>query len=206
MAEPNINPNAAEQQDVLTDHCYDGIQEYDNPTPGWWTWLFIATIAFSAIYTPIMILSMGYLGPEGFYERAYTEALRKQYGEIGDPTPTAEKVLALAGDEKWVKVGASLYLANCASCHGSDGSGVSAPNLTDDRYLYVKKPEDIADVISRGRKNGAMPAWENRLQPVEVTLLSAYVASLRGKNLPSAGNRPPEGDVAPQWSNARASN
>jgi hypothetical protein len=34
----------------LLDHVYDGIREYDNPLPGWWSWFFIATIVFSAGY------------------------------------------------------------------------------------------------------------------------------------------------------------
>jgi len=37
-------------KDFLSDHEYDGIREYDNPTPGWWHAIFIATIAFSFFY------------------------------------------------------------------------------------------------------------------------------------------------------------
>jgi mono/diheme cytochrome c family protein len=44
-----------------------------------------------------------------------------------------------------------------------------------------------------------MPAWGNRLQPKEVTLVAAYVASLRGTNVPG---RPPEGQAIPPWSAA----
>ncbi len=36
----------------LTDHTYDGIREYDNPLPAWWTWLFIGTVVFSVLYFP----------------------------------------------------------------------------------------------------------------------------------------------------------
>ena len=37
-------------EDPLTNHEYDGIREYDNPTPGWWHAIFFATIIFSALY------------------------------------------------------------------------------------------------------------------------------------------------------------
>jgi cytochrome c oxidase cbb3-type subunit 3 len=42
-----------------------------------------------------------------------------------------------------------------------------------------------------------MPAWKTRLHPNEIVLVAAYVASLRGKNLP--GPRGPEGEKIPPW-------
>ena len=32
------------------DHEYDGIKEFDNPTPGWWHSIFIVTILFAFVY------------------------------------------------------------------------------------------------------------------------------------------------------------
>ena len=37
-------------QDQLLQHSYDGIQEFDNPMPRWWVYLFWATIVFSVLY------------------------------------------------------------------------------------------------------------------------------------------------------------
>lgn len=31
-------------------HEYDGIRELNNPLPKWWTYLFISTIVFAAVY------------------------------------------------------------------------------------------------------------------------------------------------------------
>ena len=31
-------------EERLMDHEYDGIQEYDNPTPGWWNLVFFLSI------------------------------------------------------------------------------------------------------------------------------------------------------------------
>src|SRR6476661_5685554 len=42
---PNEN-----KQDHLLEHSYDGIQEFDNPMPRWWIYLFWATIIFSILY------------------------------------------------------------------------------------------------------------------------------------------------------------
>ena len=47
-----------------------------------------------------------------------------------------------------------------------------------------------------------MPAWRNRLHPNEIVLVSAYVANMRGKNLP--GPRGAEGEVIPPWPDAPA--
>lgn len=181
----------------LTGHNYDGIEEYDNPTPGWWTWIFLGTIGFSVVYFLVMTLAMGELGPEAFYKRDYVESLKAQYGQLGNVEPDSATLARLMGDDKWRGVGQSIYVTNCASCHGGDGSGLTAPNLTDDFYLHVRKIEDIANVVEVGRKNGAMPAWGNRLQKVEQVLVSAYVASLRGKNLTSS--RGVEGEKIEAW-------
>lgn len=185
-----------QNQDKLTDHSYDGIQEYDNPTPGWWTWLFIATVAFSAVYFGVSVLTGWQLGAVPFYERAMVANMQRQYGTLGEVKGDAATLLKLANDEQWNKVGAALFQTHCVSCHGRDGEGLSGSNLTDDAYLHVKKIEDIADVIARGRNNGAMPAWNNRLQPVEIVLLSSYVASLRGQNKPG---RAAEGQAIEAW-------
>ena len=38
------------QEPRLLDHEYDGIREFDNPTPGWWVWLFVASVIFAVFY------------------------------------------------------------------------------------------------------------------------------------------------------------
>ena len=53
MSEPVTDPNELPEgapDDPLTGHDYDGIQEYDNPTPSWWYLVFAATVVFSVCY------------------------------------------------------------------------------------------------------------------------------------------------------------
>ena len=45
-----------------TGHDFDGIEELNNPLPAWWTWLFVLTIVFGAIY---LILYPGFGNFEG---------------------------------------------------------------------------------------------------------------------------------------------
>lgn len=190
-------PAPTSRQDILTDHAYDGIQEYDNPTPGWWTWIFVASIIFSAVYFLLVtVLGGGQLGPTAGYERAYVEDLKKQFAKFGDLQPDAPTLLRLFDEPDALKVGQSIFTTHCVTCHARDGSGMSGPNLTDDQYINVTRLDDFIDVINKGRNNGAMPAWENRLSKNEVIVVAAYAASLRGKNLPG---RPAEGQVAAPW-------
>lgn len=190
------------QEPVVTDHVYDGIQEYDNPLPGWWTLLFYLTILFSMGYIFINLAQPGWVETELEYEAAKQREIQKQFAEIGELEPDAPTILSFITDEeqlKWLSVGKSVFLTNCASCHGRDGSGVSAPNMTDEHFLHVKGLADIPKVVMEGANGGAMPAWGNRLGKNEIVLVSAYVASLRGLELPSAGGRAAEGDVIEPW-------
>ena len=42
--------SASHDEDRLLEHDYDGIQEYDNPMPRWWLYIFWATIVCAALF------------------------------------------------------------------------------------------------------------------------------------------------------------
>ena len=46
-------------KDKLLTHNYDGIQEYDNPMPAWWTIAFWATVAWAVFY--IAAINVGWI-------------------------------------------------------------------------------------------------------------------------------------------------
>ena len=180
-----------------TDHAYDGIEEFDNPLPGWWKWIFVATIAFAPFYW--MYYHGGAPGRslEDIYGVASAANTRLQFAEIGELEPDAATITKYMAKENWVKVGKSVFRANCISCHGRDGEGKVGPNLTDEEYKNVNQIEDIARVIQNGAGAGAMPKWSNRLHVNEVVLVSAYVASLRGTNV--EGGKAPDGKKIASW-------
>ena len=68
----------------ITGHVYDGIEEYDNPTPGWWTWIFAGSIAFSGVYFLFVMLAGGQLSPLGFYDRDLTADAQRQFAQLGE--------------------------------------------------------------------------------------------------------------------------
>lgn len=190
MSQTNLQPTTEE----LTGHVYDGIQEYDNPTPGWWTMIFIGSVIFSVLYWGIVTLAGGVLSPIAEHQNAKTQESIRQFGALGELTPDAATIAKFAADPKWSGVGASLFATKCAACHGRDGTGISGPNLTDDVYIHVRKIEDIARIVAEGANNGAMPSWRSSMSQNEMIMVSAYVASLRGQNKP--GKAPEANAVA----------
>jgi len=178
----------------LTDHSYDGIQEYDNPLPGWWKFLFWVTILASPVYVIYFHLGGESRTIHGQYNTHMASVFELRFQEIGELEADRETILKYLNDEpKWMAVGAVVYKTNCVSCHGADGGGLVGPNLTDDSWKNVRTVEDIAKVIADGAANGAMPAWKNRLSHQnQIVLTAAYVASLR--NTPVAGKEA-EGDI-----------
>ena len=78
--------------------------------------------------------------------------------------------------------GAALFEANCSVCHGPAGTGnreLGAPNLTDAIWLYGGDRAALITTVTNAR-GGVMPAWGQRLDPVTIKMLAAYVHSLGG--------------------------
>lgn len=180
-----------------TDHCYDGIEEFDNPLPAWWTAIFVLSILFAPLYW--VYYQTGVEGRSAIeqYEQASAENTRLQFAEIGELTPDAPTILRFTQQENWLSVGKSVFKSHCVSCHGADGQGQVGPNLTDEHFKNINQIQDIATVVANGAGNGAMPKWSDRLNVNEIVLVSAYVATLRGKNI--EGGRVPEGREIAPW-------
>ncbi len=102
-------------------------------------------------------------------------------GQIMD---VADYVVSLSGGETTAaaKRGESIFAEECSACHGEDGRGsqeVGAPNLADAIWLYGGGAKAVASQV-RTPKQGVMPAWESRLDPVSIKQVSVYVHSLGG--------------------------
>ena len=94
--------------------------------------------------------------------------------------------------------GATLFEANCAVCHGANGQGgrdVGAPRLTDAIWLYGGDRASITATVTSPR-NGVMPRWGERLDPVTIKMLAAYVYSLGGGEAAPAPATAAEGQGA----------
>jgi cytochrome c oxidase cbb3-type subunit III len=182
----------------ILDHNYDGIREYDNPMPFWWSALFWASFLFSVPYFIYYHVGVGPTLNDNL-EVEVGEFVEAQAAALGDLKPDAATILTLVQNDAKLKTGASvMFRANCATCHGPEGGGRTGPNLTDDAYLNVKTPEDIFTIIRDGVVAKGMPEWKKRYSEPQLVLLASYVASLRGTK--PAESKEAQGMPAPAWS------
>ena len=93
----------------------------------------------------------------------------------GDGAPvdeTTEPAATATGSGDGGIDAAGLYSASCATCHGADGQGASAPDL---RGLGE---DDLASVEQQIREGGGgMPAFGERLDDGEIGALAEYVVA-----------------------------
>jgi cytochrome c oxidase cbb3-type subunit 3 len=188
-----------------TGHEYDGIKEFDNPTPGWWIFIFVITVAFSVCYGVYYHAPVPDRSVYDAYEADNAEYLKKKFGSMEELVVTDQNMLKWMNNADYMAIGKASFKQNCASCHGNEGQGIQCPNMTDDYYKDVKRLTDFPRVIGSGAGDGKMPAWSTRLHPKEVILVGAYVASLRGKNLPGPAEQTHLGDQLPPWPKLEAS-
>ena len=181
------------QEPRILDHDCDGIREYDNPMPFWWSAIFWVTILFSLPY--FVFYHLGGVGTSlsEDYETEVGAFYEVQAAKLGNLKPDEATILALSTDRQKLLAGQNMFKANCATCHAPDGGGKTGPNLTDDFYINVRKPEDIFTVLRDGVEAKGMPKWGKRFSEPQLVLLSAYVAGLRGTSpaspLTSQGDR-----------------
>ena len=164
-----------------TGHVYDGLEEFDNPLPGWWFQMFVLTILFSIGYLiiyPGMGNFKGLLGwtSVGQYEHRF-EIAEEKYRAMRDRY-LAMPVEEIAHDPEVRKMGQRLFGNNCATCHGSDAGGAYGfPNLTDNDWLYGGSVDAIKTTLVNGRQ-AAMPAWQSVLGDTGIDETADYLLSL----------------------------
>ncbi len=61
--------------------------------------------------------------------------------------------------QQYVREGVSMYVENCASCHGVNGEGVGAMPALNSASLAAASPELLYNVIAHSPHGTAMSAW-----------------------------------------------
>jgi cytochrome c oxidase cbb3-type subunit 3 len=109
-------------------------------------------------------------GRDGVLDDAAIRHASSYVMALSDPTRARH-------DAPAVRAGREVFAANCASCHGDQGRGDQArgiPNLADQAWIYGGDAQAVYSSIDQGRQ-GEMPAWEQRLSPLEIRILTLYL-------------------------------
>ncbi len=175
----------------LMHHEYDGIQEYDNPLPSWWSAIFVLCIVHAGWY--LFWYHGG--GPGKSVLQEYAADLRawekQRAAAPAQEIAVDEQVLSdMASQPATVDSGRSVFAKNCVSCHMEDGRGQIGPNLTDLRQIHGRTRMDLYQTIHDGVPDKGMLTWNGVLEPDEIAAVAAYVSTLRGKQVPG---KAPEG-------------
>jgi cytochrome c oxidase cbb3-type subunit 3 len=171
----------------LMSHDYDGIREYDNPLPGWWSAVFAACVVFAFLYFAYYNIAGWGRSPADSYKIAlagWQASYKAGPGGGGGPNVSEDMLAAGAENTELVARGAEVFAARCVGCHTADGRGQIGPNLTDLYQIHGDSRMDIYATIMGGAPGTAMIAWAEVMKPPEVIAVATFVTTLRGKNLP----------------------
>jgi cytochrome c oxidase cbb3-type subunit 3 len=170
--------------DEVVGHKWDGdLQEWNNPAPKWWLYLYFITIIWAVGYLVAFGLGswQGALGwsQQGQYEAEMQDAAAR-YEPIYENFAAMDfEELSKNADAN--KLGKSLYASYCTTCHGSDARGATGyPNLTDDDWLWGNSEAALTATLKNGR-SGVMPVLAPALGGEQgINNMVTYVRSLSG--------------------------
>ena len=182
MSELPPKPPAKDDEVPLLPHDFDGIREADNPVPLWFTLVFWVTVLWGAVYFLHFTMGPGNSGVLAW--KRDDIALQERKAAHASGPLTEEQLRGLSNNPERIALGQKLYLsANCATCHGPEALGAVGPNLRDRFWINGSNMAQIANVLTNGANNNAMPAQKNLLAGDDITNLTIYVVSLNRAGL-----------------------
>ena len=108
------------------------------------------------------------------------EGVRQIPLQPGKAQPEPPSKSPYHGNAYGLSEGKRLFAAfNCVGCHMNGGGGIG-PALTDDKWIYGARPEQIYSTIVEGRPDG-MPSFGGRIPDQQVWQIVAFVESLSGQ-------------------------
>ena len=161
----SIHHPGTQQTTDTTGHVWDEtLEEYNNPLPRWWMWLFYGTVVFGLAYA-LLYPALGRF-PGVFGWTSVGEHQKEVDTVDAQIKPLFDKYLkmdlvAVSKDKEAIDMGGRLFQTYCVQCHGATGQGSrdkGFPNLTDKDWQWGGTPEQIVETISNGRM-GAMPPY-----------------------------------------------
>ena len=190
----NAHVAIAEEEDILLNHAYDGIQELDNKLPPWWINGFYLSMVFSVVY--MFVFHAFHYVPMGGV--AYEEAMAAHREKVSTHLTSLalnvdENSVRYLLEEERLKQGGALFRKHCTSCHAPDGGGALGPNFTDDYWLHGGGIQDVFKVVKYGVPKNGMRPWQNELSPVQIQNVATFILSLQGSK--PAEPKAPQGEL-----------
>ncbi|MFN4233528.1 MAG: cbb3-type cytochrome c oxidase N-terminal domain-containing protein [Bacteroidia bacterium] len=182
----NASVAVENEKDILLDHNYDGIKELDNSLPPWWKYGFYFTIVWSIIYLIYYHLGSGPSSEKEYNDEVALAQLQIEEYMKKSANAVDENSVTLASDASSLDAGKSIYMDNCAACHGRLGEGGVGPNLTDDYWLHGGSIKDVFKTIKYGVPAKGMKSWQAELSPSQIRQVASFIKSLHGTNPPNA--------------------
>jgi len=182
---PLISPNPAEGALIYTDKCApchgpsglgDGPQASQLPNPP----AALAALEVARQSTPAEWYSLVTQGNLDRFMPPFNSLSDRQRWDV------VAYLYTLSIPQETLAQGQELYKANCASCHGLQGSGdgseaaslqVAPTNFTDQERMASRSPTQLFEAISAGIAP-AMPTFDTKLTEDERWALAAYLRSL----------------------------
>jgi cytochrome c oxidase cbb3-type subunit III len=199
MSVKSVNERDDYTGHATTGHEWNGIKELNTPVPRAVYAFLLVTFIFSVGYwilMPAWPLGVTYTkGLLGIDQRTtVAAALEKAAHDRSAWTKQieSESFSQIQSNPQLMEVvrqtGPTLFLSNCAACHGRDGKGQKGfPNLTTASFLWGGDPDAIAETIRVGinsahpdTRTSQMPAFghDQMLKPDEVDKVVAFVRTL----------------------------
>lgn len=194
-----------QENEILIAHDYDGIQELDNPIPGWFMYLFYGSIVFGVAYLlNYHVFKTGQLQYAEYKTEMVQADIEKKAFLSKAANRVDENTVKLVHDPAVIASGQTIFKSTCAPCHGDHAQGSVGPNLTDDYWLHGGKINDLFKTIKYGVLAKGMPTWEKQLSPKQISDVANYIKSIHGTK--PAGAKEPQGTKESDADNKLASN
>ena len=173
---------------ILRDHTYDGIEEFDQKMPNWWLFtLYIMIVAFVVYWLAYYQLPFGMKSDTEKIDLAIAKLDQERDAQLSEmlASMSNEGLFEMSQQADAITAGKTVFESKCIACHGADLTAMMGSlklpgeNLVDQTWKYGGRPLDIMHLITEGSPDvtKGMIAWKTQLSPTDIAKVAAYILS-----------------------------